>query len=150
MKTEISYWMTKHPLKVDKNEDIKTATQIMKQECISHLLIFDSGWLAGILSDKDIQLAEKIKKRFSKDAIPHKITVGDLMTRNPVTLNETASMTDAIRIMREKDFRSLPIVNKNNVVIGILTQTDVMRYALVASQNIDNSEVTYSKIMSGN
>jgi acetoin utilization protein AcuB len=149
MKTQVMNWMTKHPLKVDINEDVRTASRIMKDETISHLLIFDSGWLLGVLSDKDLQLVEKIKKRFSQDCQPRVITVGDLMSRDPVTICEEASMTDAIRLMRERDFRSLPIVNKNNVVVGILTQTDIMKYALVASQSLENHGDSYSKIMSG-
>ncbi|MDZ4678596.1 MAG: CBS domain-containing protein [Oligoflexia bacterium] len=147
MKTQVGYWMTKHPIKIDLNEDVKIAADIMKQETISHLLVFDSGWLFGILSNTDLELVDKIKKRFQGVERPPQITVGDLMSRSPVTISENAGMNEAIRIMKDKNFRSLPVINENNVVVGIITQTDVMRFALVASQCMDNHG-SYSKIMS--
>jgi acetoin utilization protein AcuB len=149
MKTQVGDWMTKHPLKIDINEDVKTATNIMRQESISHLLIFDEGWLRGIISEKDLLLADKIKKRLQPHEGMVKITVGDLMSRHPVTVRKDTLMTNAIRLMREKDFRSLPVIDETDTVVGILTQTDIMRFAIVASQARDEFE-SYSKIMAGN
>src|SRR5690349_16145993 len=122
MKTDVGSWMTKRPIKIDKNEDVRTAAEIMRQECISHLLVFDDGWLAGVFSDNDLQLVEKIERRFQSRERPQKITVGDLMSRQPTTINKEASMAEAIRIMEAKHFRSLPVVDSQNKLLGIITQ----------------------------
>jgi predicted transcriptional regulator len=148
MKTNVGSWMTRHPLKIDKYEDIDTATDMMRRECISHLLVFDSGWLSGVLSDTDLQLVDRVKAKFGFREIPVQITVGDLMSRQPLTISEDVSMVEAIQVMKEKRIRSLPVVNAQNIVIGIVTQTDVMRYALVASQNLERHG-SFSKIMGG-
>lgn len=52
-------------------------------------------------------------------------TVGELMTPNPVTLEETASVYDAARAMRDQDIGVVVIV-ANGEVRGILTDRDIV------------------------
>jgi CBS domain-containing protein len=52
-------------------------------------------------------------------------TVQELMTPNPVTLEETASVLDAARAMRDKDIGVVVIVG-NGEVRGILTDRDIV------------------------
>jgi CBS domain-containing protein len=52
-------------------------------------------------------------------------TVQELMTSNPVTLEETASVLDAARAMRDKDIGVVVIVG-NGEVRGILTDRDIV------------------------
>jgi len=138
MKHQVKSWMSKHPIKIDKYEDIKTAKGIMLQEGIRHLLVFDSGLLSGVLSETDLLLADSIRARFKgEECKAVKITVGDLMARGPTTVSAESSMTDAVRLLAEKHFRSLPVVDSQGKVCGILTETDVLRYALVASQSLE-------------
>ncbi|MFN3466661.1 MAG: CBS domain-containing protein, partial [Candidatus Brocadiales bacterium] len=55
-----------------------------------------------------------------------KTKVGDIMTKNVVTVNEDSDVIVAIAQMRKNGFRHLPVV-KGDKLIGIVSQTDVCR-----------------------
>jgi len=50
--------------------------------------------------------------------------IRDVMTRDPITVDSDTLILDALRIMREKNIRRLPIVDKGKLV-GIVTQKDL-------------------------
>lgn len=52
--------------------------------------------------------------------------VREYMTPNPVTVSPTASVPDALRIMREKSFRRLPVVDDKGALVGIVTEKDLL------------------------
>src|SRR4051812_28525357 len=98
MRHLVSDWMTKHPIQIDKYEDIETAADLMHQECISHLIVLDQGRPSGVLSEKDLVLVRKILKRFTKNERPGKVLVGDLMSRVIFTVGKDVSIVEAIRM----------------------------------------------------
>jgi acetoin utilization protein AcuB len=149
MKHLVEDWMTKHPLKVDVNEDVDVVADIMHNEAIRHMIVIDQGQLVGVLSEKDLTTVGKIRAKFQGlDCINVKITVGDLMGRNPFTVSGKSTMTEAIRLMNDKGVHSLPVMDDYGRLRGILTSTDIMRYALIASQHIE-MDVSYEKLTKG-
>ncbi len=54
------------------------------------------------------------------------ITISELMTTKPYTLNETASVSEAWKIMTEKHIRHIPVTDKNNQLLGLVSQRDVL------------------------
>ncbi|MER1998921.1 MAG: acetoin utilization AcuB family protein [Lysinibacillus sp.] len=51
--------------------------------------------------------------------------VEEIMNTNVITLNESATVNDVVRTMRENKIRHLPIVNDTNEVVGIVTDHDI-------------------------
>jgi acetoin utilization protein AcuB len=47
--------------------------------------------------------------------------VGERMTRNPVTILETASIDDGIHLMRERKVRRLPVLDSSGKMVGIVS-----------------------------
>ena len=52
-------------------------------------------------------------------------TVGDLMTRDPVLLEPTATVKDAARMMRDRDIGTVLVTDKGQLV-GVLTDRDIV------------------------
>lgn len=52
--------------------------------------------------------------------------VSDLMTPNPITIHPDTSHHDAVKIMREKGFRRLPVVDAENHLVGIVVEKDLL------------------------
>ena len=52
-------------------------------------------------------------------------TVGDLMTRDPVLLEPTATVKDAARMMRDRDIGTVLVADKGQLV-GVLTDRDIV------------------------
>lgn len=49
--------------------------------------------------------------------------VKGVMSRNVITVSPETTVVDAMQIMREHNFRRLPVVDKNGDVVGMVTQT---------------------------
>lgn len=53
-------------------------------------------------------------------------SVEDVMSREPVTISADASISKASRIMREKDFNRLPVVDREGKLMGIIARQDIL------------------------
>jgi CBS domain-containing protein len=54
-------------------------------------------------------------------------TVGEVMTANPISVTETASLAEAAGILDGNKITGLPVVDENGTLIGVLSQTDLVR-----------------------
>lgn len=69
--------------------------------------------------------------------------VKDRMTPEPVTVTPDTFFLDAMRIMGERGFRHLPVVDKKEMLIGIVTQTDLLHASPSPATALSVSEVNY-------
>src|SRR5215472_6191592 len=58
----------------------------------------------------------------------------DVMTPDPMCISPDASITDAIRLMLERRFSGLPVVDAGGSVVGIVTEGDLLRRAETGTQ----------------
>ncbi len=49
----------------------------------------------------------------------------DLMTKDPITLTEQGTVEDAAELMRERDIRHVPIVDRAGALVGIVSDRDL-------------------------
>ena len=68
--------------------------------------------------------------------------VGKWMTRNPITIDQDASMIEAIHLMREKGIRRLPVMDQGRFV-GLVTDRMMKDYAPGKATSLDTWEVHY-------
>lgn len=54
------------------------------------------------------------------------ITAKDIMTKNPVTISPAATVTQAVKILLEKHFNGLPVVNESGNLVGVICQSDLV------------------------
>jgi CBS domain-containing protein len=54
-------------------------------------------------------------------------TVGEIMTANPVSVAETASLAEAAGILDNRKITGLPVVDEAGTLVGVLSQTDLIR-----------------------
>ena len=53
--------------------------------------------------------------------------VADIMTRDPVTIRQGATLTRALKIMLEREYQQLPVLSDQGHVIGLISQRDCRR-----------------------
>lgn len=56
-----------------------------------------------------------------------KMKVNEIMTKNVETVKEDDLVTKARAIMRNKGYRAMPVIDKNNRMVGIIGRTDALR-----------------------
>ncbi len=54
-------------------------------------------------------------------------TVGDLMTPDPITIDEGSTVDEAVRLLEESEVTGLPVVDRDGLLVGVISQTDIVR-----------------------
>lgn len=80
----------------------------------------DNHCICGIVTDRDILLRAVACEKDTKNC-----PVSDVMTCNVCTCQEDDEMTNAQSKMSQNQIRRLPVCDKNNKVVGILTLGDL-------------------------
>jgi len=76
---------------------------------------------AGILTDRDI-----VRGQLSRGADLFCLTVGDVMTPEPLTLTADMDIITAIEALNAKAVRRAPVLDRSGAVIGIVTLDDLL------------------------
>jgi len=86
-----------------------------------------------MVKEKDLEMymepLVKEKKR------PNKILASEIMNKNVISIYSNAKLKDAISLIIEKNINSLPVVNQNNNLIGLVSKTDLIK---LFHSNIDS------------
>lgn len=139
--------MTRDPITVQPDAPLKDAIQILADKRISGLPVVDqSGKLVGVISETDLMWREsgvtppayimlldsviylENPARYDRDL--HKAlgqSVGEVMSRDPVTISPDKPLRDAARILHERSVHRLPVIDDQHRIVGILTRGDVVR-----------------------
>jgi CBS domain-containing protein len=116
---------THRVITVDRQIDIAAAAAVMRENHIGYLIVTDAaaGGSApvGVLTDRDI-----IVKVMAKDVDPHTLTVGDVMTPEPLTAAEDDGISETLHRMRRLGVRRVPVVGARGQVSGVLSIDDVV------------------------
>lgn len=127
--------MTKAALTDAPDDTLAEASAKMWQQQTGSLLVMEGGRLAGIVTERDVL------KAVAEGHDPKSVTLRDVMTTNVVTIDGSTQLSDAARIMFDKWFRHLPVVNEGGAVAGIISLRDLL--ALVA-EGMDEPETLQS------
>ncbi|HCQ91144.1 MULTISPECIES: CBS domain-containing protein [unclassified Clostridium] len=111
--------MTKEILKIDSNESINKAAKMMKEYNIGAVPVYDNDKIIGIITDRDI-----VVRAIADEKNLQSTTIREVMTSNPVCLNSDEAVTEAARVMSERQIRRI-IVKDNEEVKGIVSLGDL-------------------------
>jgi arabinose-5-phosphate isomerase len=75
--------------------------------------------LLGILTDGDV------RRMVSRGLSFEGLTIDDVMTANPKTINEKASLAETVEFMQKKEITSLGVVNEKNKLKGYVHLHDI-------------------------
>lgn len=104
---------------VTPSETLKECLAIMEREGFRHLLVKEGDKLVGIVVRKDIEGALRQAARIPETPVDW------VMSKNLVTVQEDASLIEALKLMQEYKYSGLPVMAGDQVV-GMLTETDVV------------------------
>lgn len=123
--------MTPRVTTVDRADTMEVADGIMCLGHIRHLPVLDGTEVVGVMTQRDLYrsalgtaLALGIQR---PQELMRAVAVGDVMSAPAVTIGSDASVQEAARAMAERRIGCLPVVDGGRLV-GILTETDVLRY----------------------
>ena len=111
--------MTSDPRTVSASATLEDAAREMGRDEIGAVLVEEGGSLTGILTDRDI-----VVRAIAEHRDPASTKVGDVATRDVAALTPDQSVDDAIKLVREKNVRRIPVV-QNGRPAGIVSIGDL-------------------------
>jgi acetoin utilization protein AcuB len=69
--------------------------------------------------------------------------VGERMTKPAITIRPETSMPDALDLMHKEHIRRLPVVDKRGQLVGIVTETDLLKASPSEATSLSIYEITY-------
>lgn len=118
--------MAREPITVPAEMSIQAAAVVMRDNRVSSLGVTEAGRFAGLVTVRDFT------NKVLAGGLSPEAAVGDVMTRDPVTLPPQALGSDVLHIMLERRIGHLPVV-ENGTLVGMVTQTDLTRFQAVSS-----------------
>lgn len=108
-----------------KNTSLVEIAQLMRQHHVGSLVIVQSkgenNIPVGIITDRDIVI-EMVASQLDFE----KVTAGDVMSSELLTAREIDGLWETLKRMRSHGIRRVPVVNDEDVLVGILTVDDIL------------------------
>jgi CBS domain-containing protein len=120
VKDKIKDVMTMNPISLPTDSTLIEAAGAMRDSDIGDVIVLDDdGQVCGIVTDRDIVI-----RGIAEGRDPSTTAVGDVCTRDMTTLSPDDSISDAIRLMRDKAIRRVPVIDEGKPA-GIVTIGDL-------------------------
>lgn len=134
--TRISAIMTPNVIVVQPEDTMDVVQDIFRKHNIHHLPVVEDGEVVGIVSHSDylkllhgFTLFKTQKSDEYNDAILRSLLVREVMTKQVVTLGPDDTLELAAGFFRENLFHALPVVDDENMLVGIITTYDLLTHA---------------------
>lgn len=143
----VSDFMTPNPITIAPTASLETVIKLLEEHRISGLPVVDEAQhVIGIISEGDLLVRESPMKPplymtllgsviyFESPKQFHQhmqkalgMLVEDVMTAKPITTQPDVPLTAAANLMLDKKINRLPVVDDNQVLVGIITRHDLVR-----------------------
>lgn len=111
---------------------VRAAARRMAEEGVGSLIVIDrSGVLAGVITDRDITV-----RVVARGLDPSRTTVSEAMSSPPVTISNTAEVSEAIQLMRGASVRRLPVLDRHGKAVGVVSFDDLFIHSSRALANL--------------
>jgi CBS domain-containing protein len=131
---KISEIMTRTVYAVRERDELSSVISLIKKHKIRHVPVTKNGRISGIISSSDVNrltFGAMFENQYEADeAILQMLSIPQVMTHKPMTINQDATISDVARIFAQKEYHALPVVDDDGRLQGIVTTTDVIRYML--------------------
>lgn len=112
------------PLTVTPDQPVSEAVASMTQFNYGSAIVVDGDQkVIGIITERDI-----LKRLVNEGRDPKLTPVTDIMTSNPQLAHENDEIEQWMQIMTKERFRRLPIVNDDDQITAVITQTDIVSF----------------------
>jgi signal-transduction protein with cAMP-binding, CBS, and nucleotidyltransferase domain len=109
---------------VEINDSVADVARRMADLRVGAILVLRSDELCGLFSERDLMTRIVVEGRD-----PEATKVGEVMTTNLATIDESSTLEEALECMDQNNCRHLPVM-RGDEVCGFLSMRDLMRFEL--------------------
>ncbi|HEX4233493.1 MAG TPA: CBS domain-containing protein [Caldimonas sp.] len=118
--TTIADIMTRSIATVQREETLQAAAKRMRDMDVGSLPVLDGKALVGIVTDRDIAI-----RGVADGMVAQESRVADVMTEEVVCCRAGDAIEDVMAEMGESRVRRLPVLDRNNEVVGVVALGDL-------------------------
>ncbi len=111
--------MTPAPVCVAPAESVSAAARAMREHGIGTVMVCDDDKLLGLVTDRDIAI-----RVLAENRDPAATQIADIASAELATLSPDDDVSDAVRLVRERAVRRIPVV-ENGRAVGIVSIGDI-------------------------
>jgi CBS domain-containing protein len=125
--------MRASPLTVSPGERVIHVRRLLLEGGLLATPVMEGRELVGIVTMRDVLMKlmafqEAVPDQYKSERIRN-LLVGEVMTRSPVTARTDETLPGAAKVMLERRFSGLPVVNLEGELVGLLTKTELTEVA---------------------
>ncbi|MDQ3819356.1 MAG: CBS domain-containing protein [Acidobacteriota bacterium] len=135
--------MTNEAVTCTPEASLANVAQFMwEQDCGALPVVEDGKGVVGMITDRDICMAAAMSFRPAFEIPVREVITGEVYSCSPET-----EVTDALKLMREKRVRRLPVVDAEGMLQGILSMNDVVLEAKEAKGKKETTAPTFTEVI---
>ncbi|HVT12517.1 MAG TPA: CBS domain-containing protein [Fimbriimonadaceae bacterium] len=109
---------------VDADAPLHTIADKMRAQDVGMIPILSAGKAVGVVTDRDLVL--RVLAPISEPSI---MTAWDVMSRDPICIDEEATLERAAEVMQERRVRRLIVIGHDGTPKGVVSLSDLSRYS---------------------
>lgn len=124
IKERAEYRSKSKPITLKKSQFVRDAVEIMSDKNFGCVVIVNSkNEVEGIVSERDL-----MRRVLNKKLDPDKTKLEEIMTTEVKLAYEDDKVIDWLQVMSNERFRHLPVIDKNNKLVNVMSQGDFVSY----------------------
>ena len=112
--------MTANPQTVSEKDTVLQAARIMRDEDTGIVPVVEGRTIIGLVTDRDI-----VVRAVADGKDLSSCHVNEVMSKSVRTVHEDDSVRDVLNVMSGAQVRRVPVVNRNNELVGIVSMKDL-------------------------
>lgn len=137
----VSEVMQREVVTLRADDHLDLADDIMRLGRVRHMPVVEGERLVGVVSNRDLLAASLTKvlhfEPVHRRAFMRSVEVREVMTKDVVSIGPDTPISEAARIMLQRQIGCLPVVKGESLLVGLLTETDLIRAAFLGEEEME-------------
>jgi acetoin utilization protein AcuB len=118
----IAHYMSRAPVCAQLDLLLPAAVQLMAQNDIRHLPVLDGAKVVGVVSERDLAVAESLVPKDWED-----FPLAEAMTPEPYCVSPETPLCEVAQVMADNKYGCALIVATNGEIVGLFSTVDALR-----------------------
>jgi len=140
-------WMSSDVISIEEEASMVKASVLMKENNIRRLPVVRNGKLVGLVTDTDFKEASPSKATtldiYEISYLLSEIKVKELMSKDVIYVKPDETIEFAAVLMLENKISGLPVINDQQNLIGVITETDIFK-ALIHITGVYSGDIQFA------
>jgi CBS domain-containing protein len=119
-RSSVAEVMTRQVVYLPEDTMLDEAAQAMRDQAIGDVVVTRGPTMIGLVTDRDIVI-----RAIAENLEPKRTTLGAITSHELIMVEQSATVDEAVRAMRERGVRRLLVCDSDRKVVGILSLSDV-------------------------